>query len=94
MDNEGGYDVVHRVLIERFDCIPSTIELVRMTHKTYDKQKALKQHLIETFQAYPCKHLGVIKFLSTIHSKTMEAYILSWNGNMLQNIKYLAFMKK
>jgi hypothetical protein len=95
MDNQGGYDVMHRVLMERFDCIPSTIELVRKTPKTYDKRKALKQRcLIESFQAYPCKHLGVIKFLNTIHSKTMEAYTLSWNGNMLQNMKYLAFMKK
>jgi len=71
-------------VIERFDCIPSTIELVRKTPKTYDKWKALKQRILEMFQAYPCKHLGVIKFLSTIDSKTMEANTLSWNGKFFK----------
>jgi hypothetical protein len=28
MDNQGGYDVVHKVQIERLNHIPSTIELV------------------------------------------------------------------
>jgi len=29
--------------------------------------------------AYPCKHIGVIKFL-TIHSKPLKGYTLLWNG--------------
>ncbi len=41
-NNQGSYDVVLKVLIERFDCIPNTIELVGKTLKTDDKQKVHK----------------------------------------------------
>jgi hypothetical protein len=34
MDNQGGYGVVHKVCIQRFDHIPSTIELAGKTPKT------------------------------------------------------------
>jgi hypothetical protein len=34
MDNQSGYGVVHKVCIQRFDRIPSTIELARKTPKT------------------------------------------------------------
>jgi hypothetical protein len=34
MDNQGGYGVVHKVCIQRFDPIPNTIELARKTPKT------------------------------------------------------------
>ncbi len=36
-NNQGSYGVVLKVLIERFDYIPSTIELVGKTLKTNDK---------------------------------------------------------
>ncbi len=61
------------------------------TPKTNDKRETHKQHLMEAL-ACPCEHLGVIKFL-TIHTITMEAYTLWWNGGTLQemldyNMKY------
>jgi hypothetical protein len=34
MDNQGGYGVVHKVCIQRFDHIPNTIELAGKTPKT------------------------------------------------------------
>jgi hypothetical protein len=36
-DNHGGYGVVHKVQIERFDYIPHKIELAWKTPKTDDK---------------------------------------------------------
>jgi hypothetical protein len=80
-DNQGGYGVVCKVGIEIFICIPSTIELVGNKLKMNDKQKTCKQQLVEAL-ACPCKHLGVIKFLA-IHTETMEAYIVWWNGGIL-----------
>jgi hypothetical protein len=38
-NNHGGYGVVRKVQIKRFDRIPSTIELAKKTPKTNDKQK-------------------------------------------------------
>jgi hypothetical protein len=83
--------MVCKVWIERFDCIPNTIELVGKTPKTNDKWEACKQCSIEAL-ACPCGHPSVIKVLA-IHSKTMEAYTLWWNGGTLQkmldyNMKY------
>jgi hypothetical protein len=37
-DNQGGYGVVHKVWIERFDRIPSTIELAKKTLKMDHKR--------------------------------------------------------
>jgi hypothetical protein len=56
-----------------------------------DKQKTCKQQLVETL-ACLCKHPSVIKVLA-IHTKTMEAYALWWNGGTLRemldyNMKY------
>ncbi len=90
-DNQGGYGVVRKVLIERFNYIPSMIELAGKTLKTNDKQEAHKQQSMETVTC-TCEHLGVIKFLA-IHTETMEAYTLWWNGGtfleMLDyNMKY------
>jgi hypothetical protein len=36
MDNQGGYGVVCKVCIQRFNHIPNTFELVRKTFKTND----------------------------------------------------------
>jgi hypothetical protein len=83
-DNQGGYDVMCKVQIERFNYIPNTIELVGKTPKTNEKQKVCKQHLVKAIVC-PCKHLGVIKFLA-IYLNTMEAYTLWWNGNMLRKM--------
>jgi hypothetical protein len=77
-NNHGGYRVLRKVWIERFNRIPSMIELVRKTSKTDDKQKTHKQQSMEAL-AYPCKHPSVNKLL-TIRTKTMEAYTLWWNG--------------
>jgi len=80
-NNQDGYGVVCKVRIERFDHIPSMIELVGKTLKMDDKQKAHKQQLVEAL-ACPCEHANVIKFL-TIHIKTTKAYTLWWNGGTL-----------
>ncbi len=90
-ENQSGYGVVRKVLIERFNYIPSMIELAGKTLKTNDKQEAHKQQSMETITC-TCEHLGVIKFLA-IHTETMEAYTLWWNGGtfleMLDyNMKY------
>jgi hypothetical protein len=81
-DNHGGYSVVHKVQIKRFNHILSTIELVGKMPKVDDKRKVCKQRSVEVL-ACPCEHLGVIKFLA-IHIETMEAYILWWNGITIQ----------
>jgi hypothetical protein len=80
-NNNGGYGVVCKVRIKRFDHIPSTIELAGKTPKMDDKQKTSKNRLVEAL-ACLCKHPSVIKFLA-IHTKTMEAYTLWWNGGTL-----------
>jgi hypothetical protein len=49
-----------------FDHIPSMIDLARKTSKMDDKQETHKQW-------------SMVKFLA-IHTKTMEAYTLWWNG--------------
>jgi hypothetical protein len=46
-DNQGGYGMVHKMRIERFNHILSTIELAGNTPKTYDKRETCKQHSIE-----------------------------------------------
>jgi hypothetical protein len=83
-DNQGDYGVVRKVKIEIFNHILSTIELVGKTPKTNDKQKMCKQRSVEAL-ACPCEHLGVIKLLA-IHTETMEAYTLWWNGGTIQEI--------
>jgi hypothetical protein len=90
-NNWDGYGVVCKVWIERFDHIPSTIELVGKTLKMDDKQKTHKIQSVETL-ACPCEHANVIKFL-TIHIETTKAYTLWWNGGTLwemldYNMKY------
>jgi hypothetical protein len=82
---------VTQVWIKRFNYIPCIIELVRKTSKMDDKQKTHKQQLVEAL-ACLCEHPSVIKFL-TIHTKTMEACTLWWNGGTLwkmlnYNMKY------
>jgi len=89
--NQGGYGMVCKVWIERFDYIPITIELVGKTPKTNDKWEARKQCSIEA-STCPCEHPGVIKVFA-IRLETMEVYILWWNGGTLQkmldyNMKY------
>jgi hypothetical protein len=59
--------------IEKFNHIPSTIELAGKRSKINEKLEAHKQHLVEVLGC-PCEHAGIMKFL-TIHSKiTMEIY--------------------
>jgi hypothetical protein len=81
-DNQGGCGVMHKVQIERFVHIPSTIELAKKTLKMDHKRKTHKQQSIEAL-ACPCEHPSVINFL-TIHTKTMEAYRLWCNGELFK----------
>jgi hypothetical protein len=78
-DNQGGYGIVHMVQI---DHIPNTIKLTKKTPKMDDKREAHKTMISESF-GMPLKHPGVIKFLA-IHTKTMEAYTLWWNGGLFK----------
>jgi hypothetical protein len=71
------------------------IELAWKTLKTNDKQKTCKQWSVEAL-AYLYKHPSVIRFLA-IHTKTMKAYTLWWNGGTLRemldyNTKYSPIM--
>jgi hypothetical protein len=84
MDSKHNNCVMHKVQIERFDRIPSMIELVGKTFKANDKQEAHKQRSMEAL-ACPCEHPGVIKFLA-IHIETMEAHTLWWNGGTFQEM--------
>jgi hypothetical protein len=77
-NNQGGYGVVHKMRIQRFNHILSTIELTRNTPKTYDKWETCKQYSMEA-SVCSCEHLGVIKFFA-IHVETMKVYTLWWNG--------------
>jgi hypothetical protein len=73
-DNKGGYGVVHKVQIKRFNCIPNTIELAGKTSNMDDKWEVHKERLVEAL-ACMCEHPSVIKFLA-IHVETMEVYTL------------------
>jgi Fe-S-cluster containining protein len=84
MDSKHNKCAVHKVRIKRFDHNPSTIELAWKTSKANDKWEARKQQSVEALTC-PCKHPSVIKFFA-IHTKTMEAYTLWWNGGTLQEI--------
>ncbi len=57
------------------------IKLTRKTLKMDNKRKTHKQQFVEAL-ACTWKHPSVIKFLA-IHTKTMEAYTLWWNGETL-----------
>jgi hypothetical protein len=57
---------------------------VGKTPKTYDKWEAHKHHLVKAL-ACLCQDSNVIKSF-TIHSKTMEAYTLWWNGGTFQDM--------
>jgi hypothetical protein len=80
-DIQGGYGVVHKMWIKRFNHIRNTIELTRNTPKTYDKWETCKQHSMKAL-VYLCEHLSVIKFFA-IHVETMKVYTLWWNGGTL-----------
>jgi len=73
-DNQGAFGVVHKMWIETFNHIPSTIEFAGNTPKTYGKWEICKQRSMEAL-VYSCEHLGVIKLLA-IHAKTMKVYTL------------------
>jgi hypothetical protein len=73
-DNKGGYGVVCKVRIERFNHIPTMIELAGKTLKMDDKPKTGKQQLMEVL-ACLCEHRTVIKF-PAICTETMEACTL------------------
>ncbi len=77
-DNQGGYGVVCKVWIERFNRIP----LQGKTLKMDDEWKTHEQQLMEVLGCL-CKHLSVIKFLA-IHIKTMEAYTCGGLGELFE----------
>jgi hypothetical protein len=78
MDNQGGHRVVCKMCIERSNHMPSTIELLKKTPKINYLNKHTNNIFVKVL-ACPCEYLDVIKFL-VIHSNTMEAYTLWWNG--------------
>jgi hypothetical protein len=66
------------------DLIASQARLNWWGIKVNDKQEARKQQSMKAL-ACPCEHIGVIKFLA-IHTETMEAYTLWWNGGTFRKM--------
>jgi hypothetical protein len=83
-NNYGGYGVVCKVRIKKFDRIPNIIELARKTPKLDDKQKTHKQRLVEAL-ACPCTHPSVIKFLAP-HKDHGGIYIMVEWGSSSKNV--------
>jgi hypothetical protein len=84
-NNQSGYCVLWKVQIKRFNRVPSTIELVRKTLKTDDKQKPHKQQLVGAL-ACLCEHPNVIKFLTIPHRNHGSIHIVVEWGNFLKNV--------
>ena len=80
---EGGYGKVRKVRIANMKKIPIHIEFAGKLSKAKTEVKKREERAIEA-TVNPVEHPGVIKFWA-IHSKTMEAYTLWWNGDCLRN---------
>ena len=78
---EGGYGEVQCIRISKMVGIPSYIDFA--TKKSKAETPLLQRH-IQCIEACvnPIQHLGMIKFWA-VHHKTMESYILWWNGGLL-----------
>jgi serine/threonine protein kinase len=79
---EGGYGKVRKVRIDGFDGIPSYIEFAGKFSKAKTPKESRFERSVEALVC-PLSHPGVIKFWA-IHSETMEAYTLWWNGDCIR----------
>jgi hypothetical protein len=77
--------VVRKVQIERFDHIPSMIELVGKTLKMDDRREARKQRSMESL-ACPCEHPSVIKFLPSTQRPYGGIHVVVEWGNSSRNV--------
>jgi hypothetical protein len=82
-DAQGGYGKVRKVRIANMPGIPIHIEFAGKLSKATSEREKREQRSIEALVC-PVQHPGVIKFWA-IHSDTMEAYTLWWNGDCLRN---------
>jgi hypothetical protein len=80
---EGGYTKVRRVQIARMEKVPSDIDFVGKLPKASKEFDKRNERSLEAL-ACPISHADVIKFWA-LHSKTMEAYTLWWNGGSLKS---------
>jgi len=81
-DAQGGYGVVRKVRIANMPGIPIHIEFAGKLSKAKTEREKREERSIEALVC-PVQHPGVIKFWA-IHSDTMEAYTLWWNGDCLR----------
>ena len=82
-DAQGGYGKVRKVRIANMPGIPIHIEFAGKLSKAKTEREKREQRSIEALVC-PVQHPGVIKFWA-IHSDSMEAYTLWWNGDCLRN---------
>jgi hypothetical protein len=80
---EGGYAKVRWVRISRMENIHSNIDFARKLPKATNDFAQRDERSLEAL-ACPVSHVGVIKFWA-LHSNTMEAYTLWWNGGSLHS---------
>ena len=82
-DAQGGYGKVRKVRIAGMPSIPIYVEFAgKMSTASSEREKG-EQQSTEALVC-PVQHPGVIKFWA-IHSDTMEAYTLWWNGDCIRN---------
>lgn len=82
--NEGGWGKVRKVRIEGMVKIPNSVYFAGKESKAKDPIERRTQRSVEALVC-PLSHPGIIKFWA-IHSSTMEAYTLWWNGGCLREI--------
>jgi hypothetical protein len=80
---EGRYAKVRRVRISRMENIPSDIDFAGKLPKATDDFAQRDERSLEAL-ACLVSHAGVNKFWA-LHSYTMEAYTLWWNGSSLHS---------
>jgi hypothetical protein len=80
---QGGYGKVRKVRIANMPGIPIHIEFAGKLSKAKSEREKREQRSCEALVC-PVQHPGVIKFWA-IHSESMEAYTLWWNGDCLRN---------
>lgn len=84
---EGGHGKVRKVRIDRMDSIPNHIFFAAKESKSKDLKESRIARSVEALVC-PLSHPGIIKFWA-IHSRTMEAYTLWWNGDSLNKVLHM-----
>ena len=82
-DAEGGYGKVQKVRIANMPGILIHIEFAGKLLKAKSEREKREERSIEALVC-PVQHPGVVKFWA-IHTNSMEAYTLWWNGDCLRN---------